>query len=159
MIKKMQETFKTNPLTERKYISSKWLIFWGLLTFVGILMTASYYVGRVSSGQSFDIFSALNSQMLRFQIWAAMSLIIVFLDYKFRSLNQNWTILFPVHLLASFFWSVIALSIFFVLFWTFDGLINSTSSSLAEVFSNGLDFESRHRNYLLQNYFDDQLRA
>ena len=113
MIKKMQETSKANPLNERKYISSKWLIFWGLLSFVGILMTASYYVGRVSSGQSFDIFSALNSQMLRFQIWAAMSLIIVFLDYKFRSLNQNWTILFPLHLLASFFWSVIAFEHFF----------------------------------------------
>lgn len=93
----------------------------------------SYYVARVSSNQPFSILAALNSQMLRFQIWTVMSFVIVWLDYKFRQRFQSWHHLFPLHLLSGIFWSSIATGILCVLYWLFDGLLNSRFSSLAEV--------------------------
>lgn len=131
----MREMLIKNPntLLTRQFVLTKLLIGWSLLTFVGLLFVGSYYVARVSTNQPFSILAALNSQMLRFQIWTVMSVIVVLMDYKFRKRFQSWHHLFPLHLLSSVFWSSIATGIFCFLYWLFDGLINSRFLSLPEI--------------------------
>lgn len=121
-----------DSLTDRTYVLTKWIIFWSLLTFVGTLLTVSYYVGRISSGQGFDMPNALNAQMLRFQIWAALSMITVAVDRKLRSKSQRWSFLFPTHLAASFVWSAIALGLFLPIYWGIDISLNGTTGDLSD---------------------------
>lgn len=122
----------SDSLTDRKYILTKWMIFWSLLTFVGTLLTVSFYVGRISSGQDLTILNGLNAQMLRFQVWAALSMITVAVDHKLRSRSQRWSFLFPIHLIASFAWSGIGVGIFLPLFWGIDRGLNSPAGSLSD---------------------------
>ncbi len=133
---KMERPFRMThrPTMSKKYLRTKWLIFWSLLTFVGLLLTAAYHIGRTSNGEASDILNALNSQMLRFQIWAALSVFVIVSDRVLRSKSRRWRFLFPAHLLVSFAWSAAALGIYGVLFWTFYGLINSQAPPLGHVF-------------------------
>ncbi|MGE0245280.1 MAG: sensor histidine kinase [Pyrinomonadaceae bacterium] len=118
-----------------EFVVKKLLIFWALLSFVGLLLLASYYIGRTSSGQSFQLLDAINSQLLRFQVWAAMAYLIIGADRFFRTIGQRWIFLFPAHLLASFFWSAASLAIFGLAFWALDGLGRPRTMALGSVFS------------------------
>ena len=60
-------------VNSQKFVIHKWLVFWGLLSFVGLLLTATVYLTRLTTSQPFSLFEALNAQMVRVQVWAAMS--------------------------------------------------------------------------------------
>jgi sensor histidine kinase YesM len=121
---------------DRKFILTKWLIFWSLLTFVGLLFVGSFYVGRTSSGQPVDILNALNSQLLRFQVWAVMSFLIVWLNQKLRAVSHNWLFLFPALFAGGLIWSLLSTCLFIIIYWGFEGVINKTFSSFAETFQS-----------------------
>ncbi|MEZ5426940.1 MAG: histidine kinase [Pyrinomonadaceae bacterium] len=133
----MKEMFSTtsNPLLTRRFILTKWRIFWLLLTFVGLLFTGLLYVAKSSNGQPYNILDLLNSQMLRFQIWALFSLIVVLIDHLFRRKFHSWFVLFPFHLIAGTFWAALVTVVFCTTAWFFDGLINAEASTLGEVFA------------------------
>lgn len=129
---KMTET--SDIYASRRFVVTKLFIFWTLLTIVGCLFVGTFYVGRVSSGQSFDLLTGLNSQMLRFQIWAALSVLIVWFDYRFRAISPDWKFLFPAYVVGAIIWAVAATCLFVVLFWLFDGMMSSKYGSLGETF-------------------------
>ncbi len=104
---------------------------------MGLLFTGSSYISIRANNPEFSIFDALNAQMLRFQIWTVLSLLIIWLDHLFRKKFTGWKQLLPMHFGASLLWSLLATSTFFVFTWFFDGLLHSKFSSLSEVFRNG----------------------
>lgn len=115
------------------YLVRKLVIFWALLTFVGLLLLAAYYVGRTSSGQPFDLFTAFNSQGLRFQIWAAMSVLVVMADRFLRSKSRRWLFLFPLHVLISFAWAAAALAVVGILTWLLEGRTDSIGAVFGSI--------------------------
>ncbi len=127
-----------SALTSRRFVLMKWFIFWILLTFVGLLFTGSFYVSRLAADENFSIFNALNSQMLRFQVWFVFSILIIFLDHKFRTRFKSWKYLFPLHFLASIVWALTATVVFSALYWFFNGIINSNFSVYSETLSAAL---------------------
>jgi sensor histidine kinase YesM len=133
----MREIFNTesNSLNSKQFVLMKWLVFWLLLTFVGLVISVSFIIARSASGQSADVLNVLNSQLLRFQIWAAFSPVIIFLDQKYRAKFKSWFSRFPVHFGSSIIWSAVVLGVYGVIVWFLDGLINSRFSTLAEVFA------------------------
>ncbi|REJ79287.1 MAG: hypothetical protein DWQ47_00650 [Acidobacteria bacterium] len=114
------------------FLRSKLLIFWALLSFVGLLLTVSYIVPRAASGEPFTILGALNEQMIRFQIWTAMAILIIWNHKFFSRISRSWYFLFPAHVLSGIVWSIIATAAMVVVVWFFDGLINAEYRTLAE---------------------------
>lgn len=133
----MREIFNTDPnsLNSKQFVLMKWFVFWLLLTFVGLVISISFIIARSASGQSADVLNVLNSQLLRFQIWAAFSPVIIFLDQKYRAKFKSWFFRFPVHFGSSIVWSAAVLGVYGIIVWFLDGLINSKFSTLAEVFA------------------------
>lgn len=133
----MKQFFNPKPdsLNSKQFVLTKWFVFWLLLTFVGLIISLSYIIGRAVGGEPLDILNVLNSQMLRFQTWALLSPIVIFLDAKFRLKFKSWFARFPIHFVSSIFWSALVLGIYGTTAWFFDGLINSKFSTLGEVFA------------------------
>ncbi len=118
---------------DRKFLRSKLLIFWALLTFVGLLLTLSVLIARATSGEEVNAFSVINTQMVRFQAWALLAIAVIFADRLFRQVSRSWTFLFPVHLLSAAVWSLAATSVMVVVVWFFEGLINSGFGPISEI--------------------------
>ncbi|MFZ1700419.1 MAG: histidine kinase [Pyrinomonadaceae bacterium] len=154
----MSATLDASTAT-KKYLLHKLLIFWALLTFVGLLLLAAYYVGRTSSGQSFGLFGAFISQVLRFQIWAAMSVLVVAADRILRSKSQRWTFIFPLHVLISFAWAATALAIVGTLAWLFEGRTTSLGAVFASIWvANSVMGVFVYKIILTTNYALDYYR-
>lgn len=132
----MNEVFKSpnESLNSRHFVLMKWFVFWLLLTFVAVLFTGAFYVARSSSGQDFSAFDLIASQMLRFQAWSFLSILIIWFDRFFRARSRSWLFLFPVHFVTSIIWAFVAVLVFGLSFRLIDGLVNSDPSPLAEIF-------------------------
>ncbi|MEZ5344861.1 MAG: histidine kinase [Pyrinomonadaceae bacterium] len=127
-----------NFLTTKRFVGMKWFIFWVLLTFVGILFTGSLYVSKIAQDETYSILSALNSQMLRFQIWAVFSLLIILLNHLFRKKYRKWKYLFPLHFVSSVIWAFLAAALLSFGNWLIGGFLNPGSSSFAGIFNTSL---------------------
>jgi two-component system LytT family sensor kinase len=129
----MTSSFQQPDTDAGEFLRSKLLIFWALLTFIGILLTLSVVIGRYSLGEELNLAGALNGQMWRFQMWAALSVVIIWFDGRLRRVTPKWAFLFPAHLAGAAAWSFAASAGMVVLVWFFDGLLNSRFASIGAV--------------------------
>ncbi|QQS42791.1 MAG: histidine kinase [Acidobacteriota bacterium] len=125
--------FKGLKEHEPGFLRWKLLIFWALLTFVGLLLTISLYAGSYAVGEPATLLEALNSQMVRFQVWAAFAVLIVGVDLVYRRYFRSWFLRFPVHLVTALVWSAVTATVTVVLMWLFEGLTSSQPSGLGTI--------------------------
>lgn len=125
--------FKGLKEHEPGFLRWKLLIFWALLSFVGLLLTISLYAGSYAVGEPATFLEALNSQMVRFQVWAAFAVSIVGVDLIYRRFFRSWFLRFPVHLVTALVWSTITAAFTVLLMWLFEGLMNPQPDSLGAI--------------------------
>ncbi|MCO6510672.1 MAG: histidine kinase [Aridibacter famidurans] len=118
---------------EPGFLRWKLLIFWALLSFVGLLLTISLYAGSYAVGEPATFVQALNSQMVRFQVWAAFAVLIVGVDLTYRRLFRSWLFRFPVHLVTALVWSAATAAVTVVFMWLFEGLTSSQPDGLGAI--------------------------
>jgi len=90
------------------FTNRKWLIFWGLLSFVGLMIAVPQAVARAGSGGA----AAFFDQFLRFQIWAALSGLVIVIDGFLSSRNIRWRFRFPIHILIALAWALTAVLVY-----------------------------------------------
>ncbi len=113
------------PLDSSHFVIRKWLIFWGLLSFVGLLLTTSFYASRFGSDDSVSLATALTIQLTRTQVWAALSILIIFLNFKFRGEGRHWLKVLLMHFPVSILWALACAFIYVFIIWLVDGVLNS----------------------------------
>lgn len=90
------------------FTRKKWLIFWGLLSFVGLMMAVPQAAARSGS----ETLAAFADQFFRFQTWAALSVIVIFIDSFFSGRNVRWRYRFPIHVLLGVSWAAASMGAF-----------------------------------------------
>lgn len=123
-----------DALYTKRFVLTKWFVFWLLLTFVGLVITVSFLLGRSAVGQPLDVLNLLNTQMFRFQVWAAFAPAIIWFDHRYRARSRSWTFLFPAHFATSLVWAAVVACVYCLAAWLIDGLINSRWTDFGEFF-------------------------
>ena len=115
------------PLDSSHFVIRKWLIFWGLLSFIGLLLTTSFYASRYGSENAVSFVTALIIQLTRTQIWAALSILIIVINSKFRAKGRHWIKVILMHFPVSIIWAFVCALFYSLIIWLADGAINSQS--------------------------------
>ena len=111
------------------------LFFWIILTLVGMGFSASFYISRAPTAQPITFLTALIYYQLRFQMWAAFSPLIVWIDERFRSASRHWSKVLALHFLTSIALSMANTLFYGIAYWSLDWMTNLPAGSLTRFYS------------------------